>query len=428
MSMRHSARITGRSVAAATAAMSLVGLLGWRIVLSSRPPRLVLPEVVLPEPNGYDTHHSAAETFTDVVGPVALPGMGALDFGNLPPEELDWALPEKRTQAAANVEAFDLAESALDQPIVSPLTPLYDSSLRRLCHLMLVCRSHVAAADGDVARAMEVALDVVEIGHRLELADLGHTRLNRGLQAAACLVPRLDAETARAAAERVAALQAARHSFRDCWQRSGLTFLIRIDQQLKPSDWRDRTVSEFYMVGTTSRRTPLSMARDEARQLFASKQGVIDGWQRYLADMEPHCDEPYSATAPVHQEPFRSMSSARPEPMYERHKIQWLASEALLRQLACALALRGFELDRGRAATSLTELVPLYLPAVPTDPFDDPHPLRYEPGASRLGVHSIGPDGVDNHADRRARKQPPWPATVCGEVMELGDVVLWRNP
>lgn len=57
------------------------------------------------------------------------------------------------------------------------------------------------------------------------------------------------------------------------------------------------------------------------------------------------------------------------------------------------LALRAFDLENGRMARSLAELVPVYLPAFPVDPFDG-RPLRYSP-ADEI-VYSVGADLRDD--------------------------------
>jgi hypothetical protein len=43
----------------------------------------------------------------------------------------------------------------------------------------------------------------------------------------------------------------------------------------------------------------------------------------------------------------------------------------------------------------LADLVPTYLPMVPTDPFDD-HPLRYTRLANGYVLYSVGPNFVDD--------------------------------
>lgn len=64
---------------------------------------------------------------------------------------------------------------------------------------------------------------------------------------------------------------------------------------------------------------------------------------------------------------------------------------------ALALAIRLYELDRGRRPATLSDLVPDYVPDVPADPFTaDNQPLPYLPDAERPRLYSVGPNGADD--------------------------------
>ncbi len=79
------------------------------------------------------------------------------------------------------------------------------------------------------------------------------------------------------------------------------------------------------------------------------------------------------------------------------------------RCLQTALALRAHELETGRRAEKLEQLVPAYLPAIPEDPLTG-EPLKWNPQTARL--YSVGEDGRDNGGDfapdGRMRDQPDW--------------------
>ncbi len=66
---------------------------------------------------------------------------------------------------------------------------------------------------------------------------------------------------------------------------------------------------------------------------------------------------------------------------------------ALDRQLSVMIALRRFELEKGKLPEKLDELVPKFLDAVPTDPFDNA-PMRWN--ATDRVVYSIGKDLKDD--------------------------------
>ena len=68
---------------------------------------------------------------------------------------------------------------------------------------------------------------------------------------------------------------------------------------------------------------------------------------------------------------------------------------ALVRSAIVALALERYRLANGRWPDKLTDLVPIYLPAVPTDP-EDAAPLRYRRLADGAVVYGVGTDGKDD--------------------------------
>lgn len=66
------------------------------------------------------------------------------------------------------------------------------------------------------------------------------------------------------------------------------------------------------------------------------------------------------------------------------------------RMAAIALTIRLFEIDHGHRPTTLAELVPKYLDAIPIDPFDkDAGPIRYLPDASPPLLYSVNTNQRD---------------------------------
>ena len=86
------------------------------------------------------------------------------------------------------------------------------------------------------------------------------------------------------------------------------------------------------------------------------------------------------------------------------------------RLAATALAVRLFELDHGVRPTELGDLVPDYLPTVPTDPFDpQTAALRYAPDRLPPAVYSVGENGRDDGGDSGR------PNTVAGDEVFMLD-------
>ena len=72
-----------------------------------------------------------------------------------------------------------------------------------------------------------------------------------------------------------------------------------------------------------------------------------------------------------------------------------LKATGVLRSSMVASAVERYRLNKGRFPARLEELVPQYMPALLTDPFDD-KPLRYRVTNDAVIIYSIGEDGVDD--------------------------------
>lgn len=70
-------------------------------------------------------------------------------------------------------------------------------------------------------------------------------------------------------------------------------------------------------------------------------------------------------------------------------------SQSISRLLQTDLAARLFRHDRGRLPATLEELVPRYIPAVPTDPYSG-QPLVYRLDPDGVVLYAVGRDGKDN--------------------------------
>ena len=74
----------------------------------------------------------------------------------------------------------------------------------------------------------------------------------------------------------------------------------------------------------------------------------------------------------------------------------------------------------GQFPESLDGLVPAYLPAIPSDPFDG-KPLRFKRRESGYIVYSVGPDTVDDGGLERPvkdKENDPWDVTFIVERTE----------
>jgi hypothetical protein len=79
-------------------------------------------------------------------------------------------------------------------------------------------------------------------------------------------------------------------------------------------------------------------------------------------------------------------------PAMDRVVVTKSKSECRRVVLQLQVGLRQFQLDKGSFPQTIEELVPGYLPGIPTDPFDG-QPLRYDP--ERKIIYSVGENGTD---------------------------------
>lgn len=143
-----------------------------------------------------------------------------------------------------------------------------------------------------------------------------------------------------------------------------------------------------------------------------TQQALADSMRGRLSDLGAPLPEPDAATQPevpgwrrqlqangVGRQMLELLS-----PSYDRFFRSFLADRAYVEAVRVAVAFRAFSLAEARAPATLEELVPLYLPAVPTDPFDGA-PLRYDP--ERRLVYSIGVNGTDDGGRSRLVRGSP---------------------
>jgi hypothetical protein len=91
--------------------------------------------------------------------------------------------------------------------------------------------------------------------------------------------------------------------------------------------------------------------------------------------------------------------------------------QARLRLAQTAVAIERYRRAHdNQLPTNLAQLVPTYLPEVPSDPFDN-KPLRYATKGSGYLLHSIGPDRIDQNGEEAAKAKG-------GQSLPRKDLVL----
>ncbi|WP_265596301.1 hypothetical protein [Verrucomicrobium sp. BvORR106] len=117
-----------------------------------------------------------------------------------------------------------------------------------------------------------------------------------------------------------------------------------------------------------------------------------------------------------------------PNPLGEYHHQQHLSKMPVLldefaqcitahRLTLLQIAIRRYELDQDKLPAQLDELVPKYLPAVPTDPFANA-PMRWNP--NKQALYSVGLDFIDDGGKF-------WRPAAPGES-DMGMLYWWGEP
>jgi hypothetical protein len=87
--------------------------------------------------------------------------------------------------------------------------------------------------------------------------------------------------------------------------------------------------------------------------------------------------------------------------------------------LMIEFAARAFQEEKGQLPSTLAELVPDFLPAVPEDPFHEGQPLKYRASGEEFTVYSIGPDQKDDGG-----KSPAKQGQMTGDVLAAD--IFWN--
>lgn len=94
-------------------------------------------------------------------------------------------------------------------------------------------------------------------------------------------------------------------------------------------------------------------------------------------------------------------------PQWRTVATKYYTSLAEFDTLVLGVAIKTYELERGRTPNDLGELIPAYLSKIPPDPFNNFQPLKYEKRERGWTVYSVGPDKVDNHGSLGSEESDP---------------------
>jgi hypothetical protein len=368
--------------------------------------------VVLPSPNGFDLFLQAAAVVDE------------------PFYEHETAAERDET-VSRNAAALDTLRAGLKPACYTPPPedpshwPPYDAHFRSLARVL--ARESARAADqGRWAQAVGSRLDAIEFGIDQQAgADtigvlVGEAVEGIGQRGMAGLVGQLSAAEARAALQRANAAAPRRPSLAEqmaCEKEHGQRWMVwALDTHQWPRFVREElfgyTAPEFqwrHAVPLAVSAWPVRAWRDSER----SMDSVI-AWAR----------QPYGTAEPPAAPPDQPFADIFDPNSCRSAATKWAAADANLALLRAALALQAHRAERGAYPDELAALVPAYLEAVPTDPFDG-KPLRYRRDGGSYVLYSVGPDRRDDGGRAIRDQQGEVSHVVFAE--STGDIVWGVN-
>lgn len=359
-----------------------------------------------PKPNGFDLYVAAATAMTRVK-PEVDPASDVINTPTNPNVRAQrYSLARRTAWLNGNKKALGLFQQALQTPSMAspprsfaPTFPVY-ARLRELARSK-IAQSNTLWMRGDFNGALQINLDTVQMGHDIRrggflithLVSIAISAIGRGNTGAT--IEHLSAAQCKNAAQRLEKLLANRWKLDQTLTEDKWATQAGMMEAFEQSDWRDAP------LGKT---TPFQSLRIRT----ISKQQMIDN----IGATYDH--EIANARLPFAQEiaPPASFGDSYSDLMIgilARARINEARGLMGERTLMLQLALRAYQLENGKYPPNLNALVPVYLGAVPTDPFGGGEALRYKSDGVTYKLWSIGPDGVDDLGAPIPSNKKPYP-------------------
>ena len=328
--------------------------------------------------------------------------------GNLIHREADG---QRRQQLAKkNAKAITFARIAIRSPLKAEALPdaygamdkvtadnyALNTNCNKLARL-LTMDCEVRAAEKNWPAALQSALDAQRLGVWMQIgAPIVTMLFGHGIQRLAReqmrqLLPQLDRAT----------LETARKE----WQKITIEQLPFAQILRVETAWTQR----FYERELTKLPPQLAQRmRTESQHILADE--IAEAERPYLkSNQQPRREDETGDAGPEPETavPTTEMSDVELSELVEQ---EFASNRALYRNarfgfeknvvqnafILAELALRAYELEHGKVATSWDDIVPTYLPQAPADPFDYEHSLRLTTRVGKTVAYSIGPDGLDD--------------------------------
>ncbi|MGC4043585.1 MAG: hypothetical protein QM758_07245 [Armatimonas sp.] len=361
-------------------------------------------------PNGYDTLQDALKfTVMEKDGVTVRPKRVSDSY---PTRYVTFSLPDRLKLVQANAASIAKTREALAQQYRFPPhnTDTHVGKPLRDQAYMLIIAGETYADSGNLPEASRCILDAIELGVTIPHGGgimpflWGTACENMGMAALNRLLEKLDAKTARAAADRLARIEQKRTPFPEILyqENHGLHHeMEKLFTQSPLTAWRNigtnyYGVSTFTsaLLGETGGGNP-SLA-DKARlvglQTLVTYQGPgptitkLDDWMHTLAEQSKL---PWGPQRPALKEPNGNVLAQFIGPVFTWTEFKDVQARTNLVLVKTKLRLRATFLETG--------CYPAKLENLPSDPFSPTRsPLKYRSDGQTFTLWSVGPDAADN--------------------------------
>jgi hypothetical protein len=360
----------------------ILAYLGWANYLPAPEPETA----AMPNPNGYRACLTALASMSP------LPANSPV---NKPETASAGAL---RAALQPNTAGLEQLRKAIrleyrNPPIRDPATLLPELAQYRNAARLFSAQSHLEAAEGHWDRAMESALDPIEMASRFPRGGLlvhflvGRACTALGVPQAERCVPHLSPTETRRARERVGRIIRQYPTLPEVMEeerRSGLAAL----RLLFKGKYAASTLTAMGS-GTAPAANPLL----DTLVYVYPKSWSYGSLDRFYRAVIAEAKKPYGQqqNPPLPSDPI----TASMAPVTNSSRRSAAYNETQLQLLHLSLALREYRQRHGRYPASLKALAPAIFEGLPTDPFSQ-KPFVYRPKGKGYLLYSVGPDRTDN--------------------------------
>lgn len=263
-----------------------------------------------------------------------------------------------------------------------------------------VAESHIALSDGNAPRAIDRALDAVEVGSRIGRGApivhwlVGSACNSIGVSQAERCVPKLSEDSAILAGRRLDRIILQFPTYSEVLRAERRTNLQAMHRL-----YTGETPYAKLMVDEERPDEPPVLGSEVAYFFFPRSwnyRALRMTYDRAIADAEKRYRDRRSVPIPAN--PFSPMFPSHLElilPRFEQTSLFAARQETILLLLRTEIALEAYARAHGRYPAMLAGLTPKLLREVPPDPFAA-GTLRYRRTPAGYILYSVGPDGVDD--------------------------------